>query len=257
MKYRLNPYIITAVAMMTVLMVAVYGFFQNARAGDSAARITEDEAREIALNDAGVSLDQVTFTKTSLDDDSGVPIYEVDFYDDDTQYDYEINAQTGVVREKEVVVHQKTRKNTASKTETQETTEAVETKNLDVIGVEKAQAAALKAAGLKEKEVTFTKTSLETDDGRMIYEIDFTVSGKKYEYDVDAYSGKILESDIDVVKSVPVQNSSKDAAEKNPVSQDDRDDDDDDDHDDSDRDDDDDDQYDDHDDDHDNDDDDD
>ena len=37
---------------------------------------------------------------------------------------------------------------------------------------------------------------LDSDDGRRIYEVDFEVGSKDYEYDIDAYTGKIIKYEI-------------------------------------------------------------
>ncbi len=185
MKKHINPYIVTGTCMIIVLMVAISVFYRSTLAGDKDVRITGDEARKIALSDAGEKAEEVTFTRTNLDDESGTPVYEVDFYTDKKKYEYEINAQTGSVREKEIVVQPATKSHKKKDAANE----------IDVIGVERAQAAALKAAGLKADEVSFTRTSLENEDGKVIYEVEFVKDGVEYEYDVDAYSGKILDAE--------------------------------------------------------------
>ena len=65
------------------------------------------------------------------------------------------------------------------------------------IGVDKAKSIALKHAGKSASSVSFTKAKLDKDDGKVVYEIEFRSGRTEYEYDIDAYSGKILEYDID------------------------------------------------------------
>ena len=65
------------------------------------------------------------------------------------------------------------------------------------IGVDKAKSIALKHAGKSASSVSFTKAKLDKDDGKVVYEIEFRSGHTEYEYDIDAYSGKILEYDID------------------------------------------------------------
>ena len=117
-------------------------------------------------------------------------------------YEYELNAQTGSIREKEVVSRRTTtEKKAEQKTDEEKTVgNSRQTGTDEVIGVEKAQEIVLKEAGLKSSQVTFSKCNLDTDDGIMVYEIEFRYDGSEYDFDVDAYSGKILESDIDVVE---------------------------------------------------------
>ena len=64
---------------------------------------------------------------------------------------------------------------------------------------EHAQETALKAAGVKAEDVIFKKSGTEFDDGREFYEVDFFIPGKmKYEYDIDAATGRILEQDSEI-----------------------------------------------------------
>src|SRR5699024_9202288 len=67
-------------------------------ANTSTAAITEDQAREIALTNAGLTSDQVTFLRSKLDYDDGRRVYDIEFYTADyTEYDYEIDADTGTI----------------------------------------------------------------------------------------------------------------------------------------------------------------
>ena len=63
--------------------------------------------------------------------------------------------------------------------------------------MDKAKSIALKHAGKSASSVSFTKAKLDKDDGKVVYEIEFRSGRTEYEYDIDAYSGKILEYDID------------------------------------------------------------
>lgn len=67
----------------------------------SSKYIGVDKAKSIALKDAGVSASSVTFTKAKLDRDDGVAVYEIEFYSGDTEYEYEINATSGAIRERD------------------------------------------------------------------------------------------------------------------------------------------------------------
>ncbi len=66
------------------------------------------------------------------------------------------------------------------------------------IGVERAKQIALSRAGLSASQVVFEKAKREFDDGRWIYDIEFYIPGKmEYEYEIDAYTGAVLEEDIE------------------------------------------------------------
>lgn len=79
------------------------------------------------------------------------------------------------------------------------------TKDGKYIGEKAAIDIALKHAGLKEKEVTKLKAKLDLDDDDddddakpIHYDIEWKHGGMEYEYDIDALTGKILDSDVDV-----------------------------------------------------------
>ena len=69
----------------------------SGNAGATSGTITSDQAKGIALNHAGLTSDAVYFEKAELDYDDGVQIYEVEFKNGNTDYEYEIDAVTGAV----------------------------------------------------------------------------------------------------------------------------------------------------------------
>jgi uncharacterized membrane protein YkoI len=66
------------------------------------------------------------------------------------------------------------------------------------IGESRAKSIALADAGISEMTATFSKTKLDFDDNRMVYEVEFYTSDAEYEYEIDALSGAILEYDHEV-----------------------------------------------------------
>ncbi len=61
------------------------------------AGITAKEATEAALKHAKLQESQVSDIDVDLDRDNGKLIYEVDFNSGNTEYDYDIDAETGAV----------------------------------------------------------------------------------------------------------------------------------------------------------------
>ena len=59
--------------------------------------ITLEKAREIALTQANVSADDATFTDREFDHDDGTPTFELEFFANGYEYEYEIHAVTGAV----------------------------------------------------------------------------------------------------------------------------------------------------------------
>lgn len=120
-----------------------------------------DEAKKIALKDAGVNAKDATFTKTELDRDDGVWSYELDFYTDSAEYDYEVHAETGDIRSKESELFGN----------------QGQTSQEGSITLDEAKSIAAKHAGFSVNDVSFSKAKLETDDGVTAYETNSTKIG--------------------------------------------------------------------------------
>lgn len=80
------------------------------------------------------------------------------------------------------------------------------------IGRNKAKEIAFKEAKTTESKVRDLEVEFDADDGRLVYEVDFKVSGVEYEYDIDARSGEVIyrhtEKDDDYVSNSTSNNSS-------------------------------------------------
>lgn len=62
-------------------------------------KISAAEAKAIALAHAGLTADQVKGLRSEYDRDDGIAVYEVEFRSGNWEYDYEIHAETGKIRE--------------------------------------------------------------------------------------------------------------------------------------------------------------
>lgn len=78
--------------------------------------IDEQTAEDFAILDAGVQEEEVTGMTSELENDKGKYVYDIKFYVENTEYEYTIRAEDGVVLEKEV--EQKTVAGTADRKET-------------------------------------------------------------------------------------------------------------------------------------------
>ena len=74
------------------------------------------------------------------------------------------------------------------------------------ITADEAKNIALAHAKLAQKVVTFVKAELETDNNRLIYDVDFYSGNVEYDYDIDAVTGEIISSDLDIENyNIPAQ----------------------------------------------------
>ena len=64
-----------------------------------------EDAREIALTDAGLTQEQATFLEVEQSGEGGASVYRFRFYAGNVEYEYEINAQTGVIYSKNTVTY--------------------------------------------------------------------------------------------------------------------------------------------------------
>lgn len=151
----------------------------------STSYISAETAKAKALAHAGLSASQVTFVRAYPDWDDGRYVYDVEFYTSDyKEYDYEIDANTGAVLSFDYDADHYTRPSQPSTGTT--------------ISAETAKSKALAHAGLSASQVTFIRATLDWDDGRSVYDVEFYTSDyKEYDYEIDANTGAVLSFDYD------------------------------------------------------------
>ena len=156
---------------------------------EPAVLLTAEEAETVALEQAGLTREQVKFSRTESDWDDGVPEWEVEFRYENWEYDYVIHAETGAV------IHWE-REQERSKPVVSETpvTEPPEKE----LTAEEAKAIVLVHAGLTADQVTRLKIEKDRDDGIWVYEIEFRSGRMEYEYEIHAQTGKILDWDKEI-----------------------------------------------------------
>lgn len=65
------------------------------------------------------------------------------------------------------------------------------------IGTDTAFDIALRHAGVTAAQVTGKKSEIDYEHGRMVYEIEFRTANAEYDYEIDALTGEILDSDFE------------------------------------------------------------
>ena len=142
------------------------------------------EAKEAALNHAGFKENEVTFKKVKKDYEDGRAVYEIEFYKDGTEYEYEIDAETN-----EVIKFDADLKNNSKKDEKKK----VSNLNENGISIEEAKNIALKHANINKSDAVLTKEKKDYDDGIYVYEIEYQAGGMEYEFKINADTGKVME----------------------------------------------------------------
>lgn len=165
--------------------------------------IGREAALYSALKHAGVATDKATGISVKLDVDEDGVEYDVEFYANGKEYEYEINALTGKVKhfESEVADDYKYDDDKDDKYDDDDDDKVTvkptsaptqPSSGKAVIGTDKAKAAAFKHAGVSASGVKVLSAELERDDGVTKYDIEF-VSGKwEYDYDINAYTGAVI-----------------------------------------------------------------
>ena len=217
--------IILVICIVVVIIAASVTAFKS-------TLITKAEAKIVALKDAGLSEAEASALRARLEFDDGRFQYEVDFYSNGTEYEYLIQAKNGEIIARDIdgngngyndmqdignqfaadgnssVQPQKDAENqpaangisTAQPQEDAENQPAANgnsTAQPQEDSLDEAKAAALKDAGLSESDVTFKKTELDHSHGTQVYDIEFYTSDTKYDYEIDASNGTVLEKNIE------------------------------------------------------------
>lgn len=166
---------------------------ENNTSVKSATVIGEDAAKAIALENAGLAENDVTFVLAHLDHDDGRTVYDVEFYVDMKEYDYEIDAYSG-----EIVSCDFDIENYTAASQSNSGSVAPQQSNT-AITLEEAKALALEKAGVSQSDATFRETSFEYDDGIAVFQIDFISGTLEYEVEINANTGAITEYDVESI----------------------------------------------------------
>ena len=82
---------------LTAMILALVMVLALAAGAFAAGRLTKDEAKKIALDKAGVTAAEATFTKARLDYDDGREEYEFEFFANGKEFDVDVDGNTGRV----------------------------------------------------------------------------------------------------------------------------------------------------------------
>ena len=167
------------------------------------SKITLDEAKKIALNHANLTSKEVSFINAEADMDNGVEFYDIEFYNNNKEYDYEISAADGKIIEYDYDVEgygesTNVSNNNSSNTNKQNTNTNSNTSS-NKISADKAKKIALNHANLTSNQVSYVQVEADFDDYTPSYDVEFYHNNVEYSYEINANTGNIIsfEKDID------------------------------------------------------------
>ncbi len=156
--------------------------------------IGKDKAAKIALADANLTDTDVTRLRVSKNHDDGQSIYEVEFTNENTEYEYEILASNGDILSADYEEsHTPNQQNqNGQQTQNGHHNQSGRQSQADVqLSIEDASALALeRVPGATQQDL---KIELDYDDAYYKYEGDIIYDQKEYEFEIDANTGEFLE----------------------------------------------------------------
>lgn len=231
----LAPMTINEIALIASSRNVTQGQSPIAQSGSASAQayIGEKEALVKACEHAGVSVNDVYDQEVEFDIERGVMTYEVDFKAGTVEYEYDIGAITGEVirfdREEKGIGGGNVGQNpgsgsgndSGSSTEGSGGSSGTEDSSgssmgsssgnpgqgnesgagspaTSYIGEDAAFSAALTHAGIADASTVGRKRiELDSEDGVMVYDVDFMVGTMEYDYEIDAVTGSVIWYDVE------------------------------------------------------------
>ena len=149
----------------------------SAQVSQTGSSITQEEAKNIALQNAGVKESDVISIWIKEDYDDGRAVYDVEFYVNGIEYDYEIEKSSGKIL--------------SSDHDMENDVPSSGKGNEKAISLEKARDLALtRVPGATSKDI---RIHLDSDDGRQIYEGEIYYNQMEYEFEIDGLTGTVIE----------------------------------------------------------------
>lgn len=184
----MKKYFIICTLVLSILLLGGCGQ-QNQK--QNMDYIGSEQAKVMALQEAGLTAEDVVFKDVALDKRNGIDYYDVEFTYQNQVYEYDIDALTGTVIEKQTI------------TSGAITSSEGGISTTGTITAEDAKSKALSHAGLKSDQVSFVRAKMDVDDGRQVYDVEFYTNAKEYDYEIDAKTGEIISYDYDADSYTP------------------------------------------------------
>lgn len=175
MKKRMSIVLALFAALAMVMSMSVSVFAEGVNSNDAALKR--------ALKNAGLKKSQVKRIDVEYDKENGKGIYEVEFTQKSNgkEFGYEILAGTNTIVKKSV--EYKYKKNSSHKK----------------IGKKAARKKVAKASGVSYKTVCKGTCRYEYDDRKGTYDVKFKKGDRRYEYELLAPNGKVIDYEWKVI----------------------------------------------------------
>ena len=162
------------------------------------SRIDLEAAKSAAIEAAGFSADEVSFLSAELDSRNGIEYYDIDFSADGKEYDFDIDALTGMVIGSESP-------ELAKKSVEPKATEEVpapdnsekKASSKEISEAEAKKIALAQVPGAKESDIRGFE--VDYDDGRLEYEGSIYFNEMEYEFEIDGFSGAIRSWEVESI----------------------------------------------------------
>ena len=145
--------------------------------------ISGEEAKSIALSNAGVLESEVTSLRVKNDLEDGVRVYDIEFRAGNKAYEYEVAVSDGTIISVEHEIRGEWKAGVVEKQE------AIEI--------------ALADAGLSSSDVKSLKARSTSDDGHSLWKVTFKDGSYKYEYEIDKAYGGLFSKEYEALGKIP------------------------------------------------------
>lgn len=219
---------ITAAAVLTVSCVAVAAASYQAGAPQE---VSEQQAKEIAFEHAGVGEGDVSALEVHRDLENGREVYSVEFHANGKEYEYDVRISDGeIVQSSQEAMRPQEAQEQTSTEAAQQTTENAQqpteaaaqptepsnsgsnapSSGKTAVTADEARSIALQHAGVTESDLRFIQVKEDYEDGIAVYEVEFYAGNQEYDYDIVKATGEILKYDYDVDHFTPDNSVSSD-----------------------------------------------
>lgn len=171
--------------------------------------VTQAQATEIALDHAGVTQEELLSLSVDLEQEDGRQIFAIQFVTDDREYQYDVTRNKGEILDYSYQTSSQEPRAAVSPSQESPAPSSSAPQQEDAqaksqgITQEEAQTIALNHAGVALEDAVIYRVKADVEDGRAIYDVEFSVRTTEYDYEIAQDTGEILSHDADIEGWIP------------------------------------------------------